>query len=85
MYRFCTEYVLVVLRSTNIMYRLLNEVSVSFSGVIADCHFPVQKMPCFTVRMNIQTKRLNPVKAGRVPVYRHYAGTHRGYNGSDPA
>ena len=36
-------------------------------AVTADCHFPVQKMPCFTVRMNIQTKRLNPVKACRVP------------------
>ncbi|KAH3868031.1 hypothetical protein DPMN_031168 [Dreissena polymorpha] len=48
-------------------------------AVTADCHFPVQKMPCFTVRINIQTKRLNPVKAGRAPVYRHYAGTHQGY------
>ncbi|KAH3893618.1 hypothetical protein DPMN_017766 [Dreissena polymorpha] len=36
-------------------------------AVTADCHFPVQKMLSFTVRMNIQTKRLNPVKAGRVP------------------
>ncbi|KAH3855727.1 hypothetical protein DPMN_098299 [Dreissena polymorpha] len=27
-------------------------------AVTADCHFPVQNMPCFTVRMNIQTKRL---------------------------
>ncbi|KAH3738933.1 hypothetical protein DPMN_045576 [Dreissena polymorpha] len=57
-------------------------------SVTADCHFPVQKMPCFTVRMNIQTKRLNPVKACRVPaeppVYRHYAGTHRVYTGIRP-
>ncbi|KAH3776166.1 hypothetical protein DPMN_177582 [Dreissena polymorpha] len=34
-------------------------------AVNADCHFPVQNVSCFTVRMNIQTKRLNPVKAGR--------------------
>ncbi|KAH3740626.1 hypothetical protein DPMN_047334 [Dreissena polymorpha] len=56
-------------------------------AVTADCHFPVQKMPCLTVRMNIQTKRLNPVKAGspgRVLVYRHYAGTHRDYTGIRP-
>ncbi|KAH3878545.1 hypothetical protein DPMN_002441 [Dreissena polymorpha] len=53
-------------------------------AVTADCHFPVQKMPCFTVRMNIQTKRLNSVKAGRVLVYRHYAGTHRDYTGIRP-
>ncbi|KAH3804024.1 hypothetical protein DPMN_127935 [Dreissena polymorpha] len=53
-------------------------------AVTADCHCPVQKMPCFTVRMNIKTKRLIPVKAGRAPVYRHYAGTHRGYTGIRP-
>ncbi|KAH3796115.1 hypothetical protein DPMN_149682 [Dreissena polymorpha] len=53
-------------------------------AVTADCYFPVKKMPCFTVRINIQTKKLNPVKDGRVPVYRHYAGTHRGYNGIKP-
>ncbi|KAH3839485.1 hypothetical protein DPMN_112916 [Dreissena polymorpha] len=41
-------------------------------------------MPCFTVRMNIQTERLKPVKAGRAPVYCHYAGTHRGYTGIRP-
>ncbi|KAH3854363.1 hypothetical protein DPMN_096904 [Dreissena polymorpha] len=43
-------------------------------AVTADCHFPMQKIPCFTVRINIQTKRLNPVKAGRAPVNRHYQG-----------
>ncbi|KAH3707922.1 hypothetical protein DPMN_067342 [Dreissena polymorpha] len=53
-------------------------------AVTADCHCPVQKMPCFNVRMNIKTKRLIPVKAGRAPVYRHYAGTHRGYTGIRP-
>ncbi|KAH3843521.1 hypothetical protein DPMN_117040 [Dreissena polymorpha] len=41
-------------------------------AVTADCHFPVQKMPCFTVRMNIQTKRLSPVKAGRVQAEPRY-------------
>ncbi|KAH3733895.1 hypothetical protein DPMN_040334 [Dreissena polymorpha] len=57
-------------------------------AVTADCHFPLQKMPCFTVRMNIQTKRLNPVKAGRVPaesrqspgipsLHRHSPGLYR--------
>ncbi|KAH3836407.1 hypothetical protein DPMN_109777 [Dreissena polymorpha] len=35
-------------------------------AVTADCYFPVQKMPCFTVRINIQTKKLNSVKAGTV-------------------
>ncbi|KAH3811144.1 hypothetical protein DPMN_139550 [Dreissena polymorpha] len=74
------------------MYRLLNEVSVSISGHIT-CSLQLlqtaivqcKKMPCFTVRMNIKTKRLIPVKAGRAPVYRHYAGTHRGlYRHSDP-
>ncbi|KAH3877206.1 hypothetical protein DPMN_001067 [Dreissena polymorpha] len=44
-------------------------------AVTADCHFPVQKMPCFTVRMNIQTKRLNPVKAGRGPAEPWYTVT----------
>ncbi|KAH3751986.1 hypothetical protein DPMN_186594 [Dreissena polymorpha] len=57
-------------------------------AVTADCHFPVQKMPCFTVLMNIQTKRLNPGESlqspGRAPVNRHYAGTHRGYTGIRP-
>ncbi|KAH3690202.1 hypothetical protein DPMN_194002 [Dreissena polymorpha] len=46
-------------------------------AVTADCHCPVQKMPCFTVRMNIKTKRLIPVKAGRAPVYRHSPGLYR--------
>ncbi|KAH3771234.1 hypothetical protein DPMN_172544 [Dreissena polymorpha] len=42
---------------------------------MVDCHFPVQKIPCLTVRMNIQTKRLNPVKAGRVPAEPRYTVT----------
>ena len=57
-------------------------------AVTADCHFPVQKMPCFTVRMNIQTKRLNPVKAGRVPAEPRYTVTTPALTGairaSDP-
>ncbi|KAH3804905.1 hypothetical protein DPMN_133197 [Dreissena polymorpha] len=44
-------------------------------AVTADCYFPVQKMPCFTVRINIQTKKLNPVKADRVPAEPRYTVT----------
>ncbi|KAH3774741.1 hypothetical protein DPMN_176132 [Dreissena polymorpha] len=54
-------------------------------AVTADCHFPVQKMPCFTVRMNIQMKRLNPVKAGRVPEEPRYTVTRPTLNGAIPA
>ncbi|KAH3719655.1 hypothetical protein DPMN_062505 [Dreissena polymorpha] len=53
-------------------------------AVTADCYFPVQNMPCFTVRTKIQTKRLNPVKADRarlspgIPsLRRHSAGLYR--------
>ncbi|KAH3832602.1 hypothetical protein DPMN_108308 [Dreissena polymorpha] len=53
-------------------------------AVTADCHFPVQKMPCFTVRMNIQTKRLNPVKAGRVPAEPRYTVTTPALTGAIP-
>ncbi|KAH3776164.1 hypothetical protein DPMN_177580 [Dreissena polymorpha] len=44
-------------------------------AVNADCHFPAQNVSCFTVRMNIQTKRLNPVKAGRVLAEPRYTVT----------
>ncbi|KAH3854567.1 hypothetical protein DPMN_097110 [Dreissena polymorpha] len=44
-------------------------------AVTADCYFPVQKMPCFTVRINIQTKKLNSVKAGTVPAEPRYTVT----------
>ncbi|KAH3718923.1 hypothetical protein DPMN_061749 [Dreissena polymorpha] len=44
-------------------------------AVTADRYFPVQKMPCFTVRINIQTKKLNPVKADRVPAEPRYTVT----------
>jgi len=54
-------------------------------SVTADCHFPVQKMPCFTVRMNIQTKRLNPVKACRVPAEPRYTVTTPALTGVIPA
>ncbi|KAH3719986.1 hypothetical protein DPMN_062873 [Dreissena polymorpha] len=54
-------------------------------AVTADCHFPVQKMPCFTVRMNIQTKRLNPVKACRVPAEPRYTVTTPALTGVIPA
>ncbi|KAH3694830.1 hypothetical protein DPMN_082271 [Dreissena polymorpha] len=53
-------------------------------AVTADCHFPVQKMPCFTVRMNIQTKRLNPVKAGRVSTEPRYTFTTPALTGAIP-
>ncbi|KAH3710949.1 hypothetical protein DPMN_070447 [Dreissena polymorpha] len=53
-------------------------------AVTVDCHFPVQKMPCFTVRMNIQTKRLNPVKAGRVPAEPRYIVTTPALTGAIP-
>ncbi|KAH3892953.1 hypothetical protein DPMN_017089 [Dreissena polymorpha] len=54
-------------------------------AVTADCHFPVQKLLCFTVRMNIQTKRLNPVKAGRVPAEPRYTVTTPALTGAMPA
>ncbi|KAH3703495.1 hypothetical protein DPMN_078532 [Dreissena polymorpha] len=42
-------------------------------------------MPCFTVRMNIQTKRLNPVKACRVPAEPRYTVTTPALTGVIPA
>ncbi|KAH3700023.1 hypothetical protein DPMN_074987 [Dreissena polymorpha] len=54
-------------------------------AVTADCHFPVQKMPCFIVRMNIQTKRLKPGKAGRVPAEPLYTVTTPALTGAIPA
>ncbi|KAH3874787.1 hypothetical protein DPMN_038040 [Dreissena polymorpha] len=42
-------------------------------------------MPCFTLRMNIQTKRLNPVKAGRVPAEPRYTVTTPALTGAIPA
>ncbi|KAH3776635.1 hypothetical protein DPMN_178066 [Dreissena polymorpha] len=54
-------------------------------AVTADCHLPVQKMPCFTVRMNIQTTRLNPVKAGRVPAEPRYTVSTPALTGAMPA
>ncbi|KAH3816658.1 hypothetical protein DPMN_118178 [Dreissena polymorpha] len=51
----------------------------------ADCHLPGQKMPCFTVRMNIQTIRLNPVKADRVPAEPRHTVTTPALTGAIPA
>ncbi|KAH3877112.1 hypothetical protein DPMN_000969 [Dreissena polymorpha] len=42
-------------------------------------------MSCFTMHMNIQTKRLNPVKAGKVPAKPRYTVTTPALTGAIPA
>ncbi|KAH3816071.1 hypothetical protein DPMN_117579 [Dreissena polymorpha] len=77
------------------MYRLLNEVSVSISGHIT-CSFQLLQTAisqCKRCRASLcactsKRKKVEPGESlqspGRAPVYRHYAGTHRGYTGIRP-
>ncbi|KAH3754667.1 hypothetical protein DPMN_189348 [Dreissena polymorpha] len=69
------------------MYRLLRTYHTQFA-VTTDCHFPIAKDAVLHCAHEHPNKKVEPGESrqspGRAPVYRHYAGTHRGYTGFRP-